>query len=792
MKKLFTLVVALLCLSIAEAQQVAYQNPPQVLGELLLASPSPKLVANDDCSAIMLQYENTTIPMADMPLGGLFLAAKHINPDKFCLTRERGYRTITLKQIPDGNEVAVSNLPEGSTIIQASWYPKGDKVLIFNRERDGVYLYAASVTDGVAHRLSNRRINTTARKFALWVNDTDFITACVVEGGVAPKRTHPAGPVVQESLGKKVRKRTEQGYLRDDFDAQALKYYFTSQLVRISPSGEREIGEPALYRTISISPDRAYLMIYRVVEPYSNTAKFMGLKSKVTIEDLECNVVKQVKQRGHLQWRGDKPSTLVWAVKAKKDNPDYKYSIYEQEAPFDEQPQLLLRTTKDLDRLYWCNNDLALVVEKEKRFRTISSFKPGKEGLTEIVRYDTESYYDLPDAPVMVANQYGRKVVWTNRESDEVLFTSKGHSPKGQMPKLLLYRVGKQGSKVVWQSKAPYFEEIVAAKDPANGLYITSRESFEKPKNYYLSNLKKRQHDAITSLVEPFPALEGIQRKFLVYKRADGVELTSTVWLPADYNPKRDGELPVLLWAYPRTYKNREIAEYNRLSPHAHPTIISHCKSALFWVTQGYCVMDQMAMPLIPAEGKKRANDTFVEQLVMNAEAAIKALSDAGYGDSERVAVGGHSYGAFMTANLLSHTSLFKAGLALSGAYNRSLTPYGFQNENRNYWESGSLYHKMSPFDYANKLNGAILLVHAAGDENTGTYTIQSERYFQALRGHKKYVRYVELPLDGHRYHIRENVLHYLYEAAQWLDKYVKNAPADDKAGAKVDKKRKK
>ena len=793
MKRLFLLVVAALCGALeVDAQQVAYRRPPQVLEELLLASPTPNLVANGDCSAIMLMYANTAVPMAEVPLDGLFLAGKHINPEKFCLTREKGFHTITLKTIPNGEEKNISNLPEGSTIIHATWYPKGDKVLIFNREKDGVYLYSAAVADGVAQRVTNRRINTTSRKYALWLNDTDFLTACVVEGGDAPRRIHPTGPVVQESLGKKVRKRTEQGLLRDDFDQQALKYYCTAQLVRISPSGEREIGEPAIYRTIIVSPNKSYMMVYRVVEPYSNSAKFMGLKSNVTIENVEGEVVKEVKRRGNLQWRSDKPATLVWSVKAKKDNPDYKYSIYEQDAPFDEPQRLLLRIKRDIDKLYWCNDNFALIVEKEKRDRYVSYFKPGDEQLNPLTHYNINDHYDLPNAPVMVAGKYGAKVLWTNEKNDEVLFTSEGYTPKGQLPKLLLYKVGKDEPKVVWQSKAPYLETIVAVKDPGNGIYITSRESFEKPKNYYLSNLKKRSRDAITDLPEPYPALKGVQRKILTYKRGDGVELTSVVWLPADYNQKRDGKLPVMMWAYPRSYKTAEIASYNRLSPYAHPFIEDVTKNALYWVTQGYCVVDQMAMPLIPSEPKKKANDTFVEQLAMNAEATIKAVSEAGYGDENRVAVGGRSYGAFMTANLLSHTKLFKAGIAVSGAYNRSLTPYGFQDEGRNYWEAGKLYHKMSPFDYAHKLNGAILLTHGAKDENTGTFTIQSERYFQALRGQKKYVRYVEMPLDGHRYYIRENALHYLYEATRWLDKYVKNAGAEDKEKENADKKRKK
>ena len=778
MRRVFLLLLAALAASTStNAQQIAFQRPPKVFEELALATQTPRPVFNDDCSAIMLLYGNGTVPIADIPTNDLCLATVRIDPNRYCRMIEKGYYKASLKPIPNGEEIEICNLPEGSTIIHAAWYPTGDKVLIFNREKDGVYLYSASLENGSATRISNRRINTTARKFIEWTSDTEFITACVVEGRQAPERGTPIGPVVQESLGKKTRKRTVQGLLRDDFDMQALKFYFTSQLVHFTSSGEKEIGKPALYRTINISPNREFLMIYRVVEPYSCEAKFMSLKSVVTIEDLEGNIVKTVKQRSKLSWRSDRPATLIWCVNAKKDNPDYKATIYEQDAPFTEDRRIVVRTTKPFEKIYWCNDNLALVVEKEKNKVVISSFKPGDSDLHTIVSYNSKNIYDhLPGEPIMVRNHYGRKVLWTNEEGNEVMFIGEGYTPDGQIPNLTLYKLDGGGSKVIWKSKAPYFEKIIAAKDPTARIFITSRESFEEPTNFYLSNLKKRSRVAITDLPEPYPALKGITRQLLTYKRADGLELKSFVWLPAGYNAKRDGKLPILIWAYPRGYKSAEEAARPKYSLYTHPKIPTTGSSALFWLTQGYCVMESMAMPLIPMEGHKKANDTFVEQLTMNAEAAIKALSEAGYGDPNRVAIGGHSYGAFMTANLLTHTKLFKAGIARSGAYNRSLTPYGFQDENRDYWSAMELYHEMSPFDHANKLSGALLLVHGNADQNSGTHTIQSERYFQALRGHKKYIRYVELPEDGHTYQIRENILHYLYEANLWLDKYVKNA----------------
>ena len=750
-----------------------------------MATPTPTPVFNSDCSAVMLMYSNSSIPIANVPLNGLFLANVHIDPNKYCRMREKGYHTLSLKRIPDGEEVIVSDLPEGGTIKHAVWYPKGDKVLIFYSESDGVYLYSANLEDGKALRVSNRRINTTARKFVIWINDTDFLTACVVEGCEAPTLGTPTGPIIQESLGKKTRSRTIQGLLRDEFDVANFKYYFTSQLVRISPSGEKEIGEPAIYRTISISPDREHLMVYRVVEPYSHTSIFMDLKSKTTIEDLEGNVEKAVKQRGNLSWRADKPATLVWSVNAKKDVTDYKSSVYEQEAPFTENRRLVVRTTQPYSKMYWCSDNLAVIEEKSNDTITLYSFKPGdNSSRTKILSYNRKVMHEHPGNLVMVTNQYGRKVLWTDEKSNELLFNSKGYSLEGPVPELILYNIEKAKSKVVWKSKAPYYEEIIAVKDPSTRTFITSRESFEQPKNFYLCNFKKRSRKAITDFADPYPSLKGVTRQLMTYKREDGVELKSFVWLPAGYNAKRDGKLPVLLWAYPRSYRTAEAAAYPRASQYSHLSLPNTAASMLFWLTQGYCVMESMAMPLIPIDGKKKANDTFIKQLTMNAEAAIKALDKAGYGDPNRVAVGGRSYGAFMTANLLSHTKLFKAGIAYSGAYNRTLTPYGFQDEGRNYWAAKKLYHDMSPFNYANTLNGAILLIHGSKDENSGTHTIQSERYFQALRGQKKYVRYVELPLDGHRYLIRENILHSLYEVDLWLKKYLKgddSNPSDKK-----------
>ncbi len=771
MRRFFILSFALLFILSIKAQQVAYQRPPEEMERLLLADPTPTARFNADCSAMMLLSPNPTIPLSRVPLNELLLATVRINPATYSRVLEKGFSAITLKQIPNGNAVKVSNLPEGGVILHATWYPTGDKILIFYHEADGVYLYSATLAEGRAERISNRRINITAKKIVAWVSDTDFVTTCVVEGGEAPARSHPTGPIVQESLGKQVRKRIPLGLLRDKFESSAFEYYFTSQLVRFSPSGEEEIGKPAIYRTVNSSPDGSLLMIYRVIKPYSNTVEFQKLRAKTTIEDLKGNVVKRVKQRNKLVWRPDKPATLVWVVDSKK-NPNYKSSAYEQDAPFTEKPRLLVRTQEPLDKIYWCDDKLALVVEKGKKASTISAFVPGGEISKKIVSYSPKNICEIPGDPIMVNNRYGRRVLWTNAKHNEVLFQSKGYSPEGMMPKLASYNLRKGKRKDIWQCKAPYFEKIIAVKNPDKNLFITSCESVKNPKNYYLSNLKRGSKTALTDFADLF-TIKGVRRELLTYTRADGLKLKSFVWLPAGYDAKRDGKLPVLIWAYPRKYDSAEAADRRIYSQYTYPYV----RGINSLVTQGYCII-HADMPLIPTDGKKQPYETLVKQLTMNAEAAINTLSEAGYGDPDRVAVGGHSYGAFMTANLLSHTKLFRAGIARSGAYNRTLTPFGFQYVPRNYWSTRArrVFNAVAPFNHVPKLHGALLLVHGSMDQNTGTSTIQSERYFQALRGYKKHVRYVELPFEGHGYKISENVLHQFYEINRWLEKYVKNA----------------
>jgi dipeptidyl aminopeptidase/acylaminoacyl peptidase len=328
------------------------------------------------------------------------------------------------------------------------------------------------------------------------------------------------------------------------------------------------------------------------------------------------------------------------------------------------------------------------------------------------------------------------------------------------------------GTERLWQARDPYYEAVIDILDERAQRVLTRRESAAEPPNFYIRDLVDGSVTPITDFPDPAPQLAGIQRQLLTYRHDDGVPLSARLFTPPGYDPKRDGPLPLLVWAYPREFRDAAAAGQVDSSPNlfSRPSGASH----LFLLTQGYAILDGPAMPII-GEGDEEPNDRYIEQLVASAKAAVDTVVEMGVATRDRIGIGGHSYGAFMTANLLAHSDLFRAGLARSGAYNRSLTPFGFQAEPRSYWEAMDVYHAMSPFNHAHRITAPMLLIHGELDNNSGTFPIQSERMYQALQGHGVTVRYVVLPYESHGYVARESVLHALAEMIDWMDRYVKH-----------------
>jgi len=426
----------------------------------------------------------------------------------------------------------------------------------------------------------------------------------------------------------------------------------------------------------------------------------------------------------------------------------------------------------------WGNANFALVFEglTGKQQTQTSRYNPSTDEIEKLMERNTTDAYSNPGNPVTEKNQWGRDVIKLIDNGTKLLMNNPtGSSPKGDLPFIATFDISSKKTDILWRSNEGFFENIVKVLNADKLEVLTRKENETVVPNYWIKNLKAKIADRqLTQFTNPYPQLEGVTKEKIRYKRADGVDLTGDLYLPKGYNKTRDGKLPVFIWAYPAEYNSAADAAQIRGSEHRFTLL--NWGTAIFYVTQGYAVLNNAEMPIVATSKEKKPNDNFIDQLKMNAEAAINVLDQMGVGDKDRVAVGGHSYGAFMTANLLAHTKLFKAGIARSGAYNRSLTPFGFQNEDRTYWQAPELYNAMSPFSNADKIKTPILLVHGEMDNNTGTFPIQSERMFNAIKGNGGTVKYVSLPYESHGYQGRENILHMLNEQFTWLEKYVKNA----------------
>jgi len=445
-------------------------------------------------------------------------------------------------------------------------------------------------------------------------------------------------------------------------------------------------------------------------------------------------------------------------------------------APFEGEPTLLASLGLRFQGVRWGRDDLALVSERWRRTRRTRTWivEPAAPGTEARVLFDRsyEDQYGDPGTPVMHPTASGTSVLLVG-EDGSLFLQGSGASPEGNRPFVDALRPDTGETRRLWRSEAPYYELPVELLDASGHTLLTRRESREAPPNYYVRDLGDGRLRRLTDFPHPAPSLAGAHRELIRYERDDGVQLTATLNLPPGYSPEQ-GPLPTLVWAYPREYKTAAAAAQVRDSPHRFFRF--YWGTPLYWLTQGYAVLERPTMPII-GEGDAEPNDSFVQQLVGSARAAVEEVVKRGVADPRRMAIGGHSYGAFMTANLLAHSDLFRAGIARSGAYNRTLTPFGFQAEKRTYWQAPEVYFAMSPFMHVPKIDEPILLIHGAADNNSGTFPIQSERLYHALKGNGGTARLVMLPHESHGYRARESLMHMYWEMHEWLERYVKHAP---------------
>jgi dipeptidyl aminopeptidase/acylaminoacyl peptidase len=482
-------------------------------------------------------------------------------------------------------------------------------------------------------------------------------------------------------------------------------------------------------------------------------------------------------------WREDMPATIYWAEAQDGGDPKTKAEVRDKiftlDAPFTAKPTELTSTNLRYAGVEWGDDQTALVYEYwwADRKLKVQQLNPSTKAKKILFEYSTQDAYNDPGDIVSTHNAYGRPVMLVDKGN--IYLTGRGSSPEGDLPFLDKMNLATGKKTRMWRCEAPYYERVVTLLDSKKGSFVTSRESNEENPNYFLRTANSKKLTQLTEFPHPYPQIKDVKKQVLKYKRDDGVDLTANLYLPPGYK-KEDGPLPAFLWAYPEEFKSKDNASQVTGSPHSFTRI--GWGSAIYWVVRGYAILDDASIPIV-GEGDKEPNDTYIQQLVSSAKAAVDYGASLGYVDPSRVAIGGHSYGAFMTANVLAHSDIFKAGIARSGAYNRTLTPFGFQAEQRTYWEAPEVYFNMSPFSFADKINEPILMTHGMADNNSGTFPIQSERLYNAIKGHGGTARYVQLPFEAHGYRAKESILHMLWEMDNWLETYVKG-----NASAKVGK----
>ena len=795
------LIASLALFTTAGAQNTnGYQTPPKAIADLLLAKPTPSISLDKKATWMLIMERNSYPTVEELGQPEVRVAGLRLNPNNFSPSRQNFINGLKLKNIKTGKESSIMGLPANLLAGNISWSPDEKQIAFTHTTGSRVDLYVLAVEKAIATKINKTALNATLGPVFSWVNEgTLLYTTITLPASMMPKRPiTPVGPSIQESVGKAAPSRTYQDLIRSPYDEEAFAFLTSSQLVKNTNGIETKMGSPAIYTSFEVSPDKKYLLTETIQKPFSYLVTAYSFASRISIQDMNGKTLKvlanlpsaETTPSGYdnvqpvpraFAWRNDAAATITWCEPLDsgliKKNMEYHDAVYALSAPFNGQPSTVVKTKMRFRGIVWGNEHFAWVNEglTGKQLQKASRLDPATGTVETLFERNTTDAYNSPGSPVLTRSSFGRPVI-DLLSNDRLLMNNPiGSSPNGDLPYLAEFDLKIKKQNILWRSAPGTYEAVVSVLDAENLQVVTRRESQTEVPNYFIQNLKsKTANQQITAFVNPYPALNGVTKEKVKYKRADGVDLTGDLYLPKGYDKTKDGPLPLLMWAYPREYNSAADAAQVRGSKDRFTTL--SWGSPIFYVTQGFAVLDNAEMPIVAANADAKPNDTFIEQLKLNAEAAIKAMSDMGIADPKRVAVGGHSYGAFMTAHLLSHTNLFKAGLARSGAYNRTLTPFGFQAEERTYWEAPDLYYKMSPFSYANKIKTPILLVHGEADDNPGTFPINSERLYNAIKGHGGTVRLVYLPYEAHGYRGKENLLHLLWEQNEWLNRFVKNA----------------
>lgn len=784
-----------------------YQLPPKEILELADVQLPPVSMLNSDGDIFVMaernQYKSIEeLSQKEMRLGGL-----RINPMTNTGSRTRHYLGLKIRRLGQ-DPIAVKGLPENPKLSGFAWSPDESSMAFLHTTSTGAELWVLDIARATARKLSEPDVHANMGGAMSWTRDSKSILIRMLPKDrtalLDRSSAVPTGPKISVNDGQKAQNRTYQDLLKDKIDEANFETLVQSEIYKVDLQGTATKWlDKDMYGSMSLSPDGKYVLLNKISKPFSYLVPLYRFPTSFMIYDLDGKLIKTVEEvplmeelpkgfgavrtgKRSFHWRSDKPSTLVWVEALDGGDPakevDFRDEVFQQNAPFVDKPVSLIKTINRFAGLTWGDDGHAVAYDRWFMNRNSKTylFNPSSPATKPEILYDRnyQDRYSSPGSFVTKENDWGRNVL--DIQKGKLTLIGAGYTPEGIFPFIDERDIKSGEVKRIWQAEDNgTLERVVDVLDLKKGKFLVRVESPNQFPNYYIRNIKSKKEplQAVTNFKNPFEQLGNAHKEVITYKRDDGVELSGVLYLPPGYDMEKKEKIPMIMWAYPVEYKDKKSGGQISASPYEFTYV--YYGSPVFWLTRGYAILDDAAFPIV-GEGDEEPNDSFRKQLVANGKAAIDAVDKLGYIDRNRIAVGGHSYGAFMTANLLSHSNLFAAGIARSGAYNRTLTPFGFQREERNYWEAPEIYNKMSPFMHAEKMKTPLLLIHGMEDNNSGTYPMQSERYFNALKGLGATVRLVMLPKESHGYSARESVLHVLWEQDQWLEKYVKNRKMEE------------
>ena len=791
-----------------DGQQPAtgWQSPSEELLQVLHAPQLPRMWIAPTGDYMLLADPMLYPPLAELAAPMHKLAGMRVNPAINGRHGRHGGTSPRLVRVEDGVTTPL-NLPEGAEVDDMVWTVDGKRFALIVIHTDHIGLWVGSV-EGEVKKIENFALNPLMGTAVSWLPDQKrLLVRRIPQRGLAPEPpVIPSGPEIVEGIGASARSTYEaRNLLETAHDDALFEYYTTSELVIFDPAtGEVDIvGKSAPYYMAEFSPDGEYILIARLVGPWSHEVTWRRFASEIEVwndqGELVANIVSlpltnEVPIHGvpmgprSVSWRPTAPHTLFWVEALDGGNPvaevHHRDRLMRLDAPFTAEPQEVFRAEHRIQpwRTAWGAEGGTLMLaqrERIKRWRYVWLLDVD-EGTSRLwFDLDEADRYGDPGNPVFRPLPNGRWVL--HQKGDAVYFRGSGATEQGDRPFLDLRHMATGETERLFRCDPDRYEYFTAFAGDEDRFVFRSESAVDVP-NYYMATIGKKIEAAegeatrvltprqITHFEDPTPQLREIKKRLVRYQREDGVPLSFQLHLPPGY--EEGTALPTVLYAYPLEYSNATTAGQVRGSTQRFMRIYG--ASHLYFLLQGYAVLDRTAMPMLG--DPETTYDTFVPQLVADAEAAVAKAVEMGVADPERIGIIGHSHGGLMVANLLAHSDLFRAGIARSGSYNKTTQPFGFQSERRSLFEARDVYIQVSPTFFADQVNEPVLVIHGNDDSNPGTLTFQSEVFFEAVRGSGGTARLVLLPFEDHGYRARESVEHVLWEQLRWFDKYVKNA----------------